>query len=168
MAAAAATNVDVECTDPCAHHAPSRTPGAESSAFSHRMSASTALIERMPIERLVLSDDRVKREARARIGRRRPAHRRPASLIAKYPDRGARHAIDVTDGAQHTGLAVVHHFTNAARIRRDDGRATRERLEGAEPERLVLAGQQEEVRAGEQRRDRVELAEEPDRRGDAE
>jgi hypothetical protein len=99
-------------------------------------------------------------EARACVGGRGLAHGAPALGVPQDADRCGGHPIDVADRAERPGLAVAHHLGEPAGAAGHDRHARRQRLQGREAEGLVLAGQQEEVRAGQQRRHCLELAQE--------
>ena len=96
------------------------------------------------------------------------AHREPRVLIAQDRDPRGGHLLDGAHRAQRAGDAVANDLGQSADVRRDDGDAARERFECTQAERLVEAGQQKQLRAREQRRDGVELAEEEDGALDAE
>ena len=99
--------------------------------------------------------------------KRRARRRAPSVLIACQRSRSRQnlmaacgHAFDVADGAEGAGLAVAHDFRKPAGVRADHRHARRQRLERAQAERLALRRQQEEIRAGQQRRHRIDLSEE--------
>lgn len=86
----------------------------------------------------------------------------PPVLVGEDFDPGLGHGIDVANGREESGLAVPHDLGHAADIGRHDGDAARHPLERGEAEGLGLAGQEEEVRAGEELGDGLLLAEEDD------
>ena len=136
--------------------------GVEAVHAAYAIGARGSDVQRVAIERLVLRDDR----RPARTARARPPRRSVLIACQRSPSRRMR---DRRRGharrrrrpvAEEAGLAVAHDLGQAADVASRSPARRRERLERAQPERLALRRQQEEVGAGEQRRDRIDLAEE--------
>src|SRR6185312_7390535 len=142
------------------HQAPNATPDAASTTLGQRIRRRSASTNRALIERFVAGHHLIAREAAPGIRGGGGAHALPACAVTEDVERRGSHAIHVAHLAEHAGDAVAHDLGEAANPRRDHGHAARERLECAQPERLALTRQQEQIGAGQQRRHHVDLAEE--------
>ena len=96
------------------------------------------------------------------------AHREPGILVAQDRDPRLDHLIDGAHRPKRSRDAGANDLRQSAHIGCHDGYAARERLECAQPERFVETRQQKELGARQQRRHRVELAEEEHRALDSE
>ena len=86
----------------------------------------------------------------------------PALLRSEDLDRTARHIVDVVRFDQESDLPLFDDLRKAADIRNDHRDLARHRLERDEPERLVVAREQQQVGAADQFLDVVPLTQEMD------
>ena len=118
------------------------------------------LPNRVLIQRLVLPHDVVARETRPRV------HAAASALIVCQRSRSERISTAAAAIASTSPTRGAHQSRRPSRPRGDRRLGCqrparpRERLERAQAERLALRRQQKQVRAREQRRDRIDLAEE--------